>query len=207
MPSTFVSAALLVCSSMLRLGLPHVSVLSKVAPSCPHTISPTCRCRYSFSHIHMFVCIFRLICYITTDLFHSISTSSRKCLPSRPLLSTKHAVCVLLCYCVSLPDVLCWFSRYIEQENFDISEEDPGEEETDTHQGNAIQHNTIHPPNNVIIAVSHSSSSSAAPPPPTPLSLTLRMKRMSAGLCEVLDDFGLLSFIAMNIQDGEVMHR
>jgi hypothetical protein len=31
-----------------------------------------------------------------------------------------------------------------------------------------------------------------------------KLKKMAEGLCEVLDDVGLISFIAMNIQDGEV---
>ena len=31
-----------------------------------------------------------------------------------------------------------------------------------------------------------------------------RFRRMTEGLCEVLDDFGLISFVAMNIADGEV---
>jgi hypothetical protein len=32
----------------------------------------------------------------------------------------------------------------------------------------------------------------------------VKLKKMAEGLCEVLDDVGLISFIAMNIQDGEV---
>ena len=31
-----------------------------------------------------------------------------------------------------------------------------------------------------------------------------KLQRMAEGLCEVLDDVGLISFIALNIQDGEV---
>lgn len=31
-----------------------------------------------------------------------------------------------------------------------------------------------------------------------------KLKKMAEGLCEVLDDVGLISFIAMNIQDGDV---
>lgn len=31
-----------------------------------------------------------------------------------------------------------------------------------------------------------------------------KLKKMAEGLCEVLDDVGLISFIALNIQDGEV---
>jgi hypothetical protein len=36
-------------------------------------------------------------------------------------------------------------------------------------------------------------------------SLPSRLRRMTEGLCEVLDDFGLISFVAMNISDGEVI--
>jgi hypothetical protein len=35
-------------------------------------------------------------------------------------------------------------------------------------------------------------------------SLPSRLRCMTEGLCEVLDDFGLISFVAMNISDGEV---
>ena len=35
-------------------------------------------------------------------------------------------------------------------------------------------------------------------------SMPSRFRRMTEGLCEVLDDFGLISFVAMNIADGEV---
>lgn len=34
-----------------------------------------------------------------------------------------------------------------------------------------------------------------------------KLKKMAEGLCEVLDDVGLISFIAMNIQDGETVNR
>ena len=31
-----------------------------------------------------------------------------------------------------------------------------------------------------------------------------KFKKLSEGLCEVLSDFGLVSFLPMNVQDGEV---
>ncbi len=37
--------------------------------------------------------------------------------------------------------------------------------------------------------------------------LQIKLRRMSEGLCEVLDDYGLASFLPMNIQDGEVSGR
>jgi hypothetical protein len=53
------------------------------------------------------------------------------------------------------------------------------------------------------------------PPSPTPSPLLRigvtprelmgkKLRKMAEGLCEVLDDVGLISFIAMNVQDGEV---
>lgn len=37
-----------------------------------------------------------------------------------------------------------------------------------------------------------------------PLTVGQRHKKMSEALCDVLSDFGLVSFLPMNVQDGEV---
>lgn len=37
--------------------------------------------------------------------------------------------------------------------------------------------------------------------------LQKKYKKMTSGLCDFLNDFGLISFIAMNIEDGEVLNH
>lgn len=39
-----------------------------------------------------------------------------------------------------------------------------------------------------------------------PSLLARKFSKLSAGLCEVLNDYGLVAFLPMNISDGEVRH-
>ena len=149
-PSTFISAVLLVASSMLRLGLPHVNVLSKVDLLPLYGPLP-----------------------FTLDFF----TEMVDLQPLMRYLEDGSEV-------VPDGDIDAAYDRADDGDEYD---DDVLEEKGDTQPTSMSS--------KVAAAVDGRSR------------LQQKYRKMTSGLCDVLSDFGLISFLPMNVDDGVTVGR
>jgi len=134
-PTTFISAVLLVASTMLRLGLPHINVLSKV------------------------------------DLLPLYGP-----MPFKLDFYTEMIDLMPLCRYIDAP--FAAFREGVSAEDaLEEDEEEDGEKEE--REGQTKK----------------------------PSLLQIKFTKMTEGLCEVMSDFGLVSFLPMNIQDSATVAR
>jgi len=137
-PSTFISAVLLVASTMLRLGLPHINVLSKI------------------------------------DLLPLYGP-----MPFKLDFYTELVDLMPLCRYIESP-----FAALKEGVSAEDAVEEDDDSDSDELEGDSQKH--------------------AAG---TKTILQKKFLKMTEGLCDVLSDFGLVSFLPMNIQDSSTVAR
>lgn len=160
-PATFISAVLLATTVMLRLGLPHVNILSKIDLLAMYGPLP-----------------------FTLDFFTELTD-------------------------------LAPLARYIgAAAPKDDYSDDGVEEEEDTNSssssnivddssGSDFGSNTNESSNSISNNINSNSNSKADPRS----ILHSKFKKMSELLCELVDDYGLVSFVPVNIEDKETVHR
>eukprot|EP01041_Mallomonas_annulata_P001623 gene1623-3143_t len=155
-PSTFISAVLLVAASMLRLGLPHVSVLSKIDLLKHYGSLP-----FSLDFYTEMTDLGRLVRYLGMSASSSKSLSSNK-------------------------DVE---GDYDNDDNDDNREDEVGGDGDG--DGGCVEVKCV-PAVSVSVSVSF---------------LQGRYKALSLGICDVVEDLGLVSFLPLNIEDSETVGR
>jgi len=183
-PTTFISAVLLVASTMLRLGLPHINVLSKVDLLPLYGPLP-----FKLDFFTEMVDLMPLVRYMDGSGGAAVTDEE---------------------------DIDDLYSKNNDDNHSDGDEYNNDDEYNDYNNNNDSNNDRKKDQESTNI-IDHENRNCDIEPkdsemkqknkikiPPT---LQSKHRKMTEGLCEVLSDFGLVSFLPMNIQDGETVGR